>query len=232
MITASARVRPAPAQRPMRLPIMSLRPVRCMPALSTKMAATTMAGSLENPARASFGSSRPVTARARTMRTPTTSLRSRSVISRAKATTRIAKNVISGRVRSLTHRVRARGVPAGRRTTALAERDGGGALGPEDDAALRLAEEDAEGAARRGARAQLDQDRLGELPAAEGHRVGDRHVVVERVARTVHGGVVHAHAAGAAAEALDGERGRARSHRARRGSAERHDRELHDAGGV
>jgi hypothetical protein len=60
------------------------------------MAATTMAASLLNPASASLGSRMCVTESASTMSSATTSLRSRSVTSSVKATTRMTRTPICG----------------------------------------------------------------------------------------------------------------------------------------
>src|SRR5438067_13398347 len=59
----------------------------------------------------------------------------------------------------------------------------GRALRPQDRAALRIAEDDAEVRPRRGSGAQLDEDRLQELGGAERNLVGHRDVPVQRVAR-------------------------------------------------
>jgi hypothetical protein len=111
MSTATARVQPAPASRATPRPSTSDTPVRCSAALSTKIAATTIAGSLLNPARAVRGSSRPVTTSASTMSTATRSLRSRSVSSSTNAAARMTKNTSCGVTSAVTSDRVARAMP-------------------------------------------------------------------------------------------------------------------------
>ncbi len=90
-MTAIARVRLFPAKRPIQLPIVSERPVACIAALNTKMAATTIAGSLLNPESASLGSSTRVTYSATTTMTATRSDRIHSVMKSTMAAVRISR---------------------------------------------------------------------------------------------------------------------------------------------
>lgn len=98
----SARPSRPPARRATAAASASETPVWCSAALSTRMLTSTTAGSLPRPASAWAGDSRPLAASARTIRIATRSLRGRSVASRTKAPSRIAKNtscavVIGGR---------------------------------------------------------------------------------------------------------------------------------------
>jgi hypothetical protein len=74
--------------------ILSETPVECRPPLSTKMPATTIAGSLEKPLSASLASSRPLTVRPITSNSATRSVLSHSVMSSTNAARRIAKNAV------------------------------------------------------------------------------------------------------------------------------------------
>src|SRR6185436_5246587 len=158
MITRMARPSPAPAQRPIQAPRMSLSPVPWTPALRTKIAATTIAGSLAKPASASRGSSNPVTVSASTMRTATTSLRSRSVTSRTNETRRIAKKASSDQATRLYgSKPRATG-PESPTLVRVSDLHLGGAARPERRSTARVGQQHAEGLRRLRARLDLQRD--------------------------------------------------------------------------
>jgi len=92
--TAIVRHSLPPAARPIPAPMRSLMPVACNPAESTNTAATMIAGSLENPARACFASRIPVRARASRASIATRSTRNRPLTNNASAVPRITRKTI------------------------------------------------------------------------------------------------------------------------------------------